>query len=131
MEVSAALIFRDGRLLIAQRSAGSHLAGLWEFPGGKRESGETWECCLLREIREELGAEVEVGALFDEVTHDYPGKRVRLRFFRCRLAVGEPRPLGCAALTWVSREDLARYEFPAADEMLLKRLRDPATRWEA
>ncbi|MEI9864057.1 MAG: NUDIX domain-containing protein [Limisphaerales bacterium] len=64
IEVSAALIFRDGKLLIAQRHANSHLGGLWEFPGGKRESGETFEQCLVREIREELDVEISVGELF-------------------------------------------------------------------
>ena len=64
IEVSAGLIFRAGKLLITQRHADAHLGGLWEFPGGKRESGETFETCLARELREELGIEVEVGALF-------------------------------------------------------------------
>jgi len=70
VEVSAALIFRDGKLLITQRHARSHLGGLWEFPGGKREAGETFEGCLVREIREELGVEISVGELFEEIVHD-------------------------------------------------------------
>lgn len=131
IEVSAALVFRGGRLLIAQRPAGSHLAGLWEFPGGKREPGETWEACLRRELREELGVDVAVGACFEEVIHAYPEKRVHLRFFRCRLVEGEPAPLGCAAVAWVGREDLEHYTFPPADAGLLSRLADPATAWEA
>src|ERR1700744_6143582 len=71
-EVSAALIFHGGKLLISRRPAQAHLGGLWEFPGGKREPGETFEACLVREIREELGVEVSVGKLFAEVRHDYP-----------------------------------------------------------
>ena len=122
IEVSAGLVFRDGRLLITQRPAGSHLAGLWEFPGGKREPGETWEACLDRELAEELGVRVAVGRLFDEVVHDYPSKRVHLRFFVCRLLEGEPAPLGCSALTWVTAEELTRREFPAADAHLLAAL---------
>ena len=130
IEVSAALLFRDGRLLVAQRPAGSHLAGLWEFPGGKREPGESWEECLRRELREELGIEVAVGALFEEVVHAYPGKQVHLRFFRARVVAGEPRPIGCAAVAWISRAELGRYEFPPADAGLLARLAAPETGWE-
>jgi len=71
VEVSAALIFRDGKLLITRRHKDSHLGGLWEFPGGKREPGETFEQCLVREIREELGVEITVGELFEEISHVY------------------------------------------------------------
>jgi mutator protein MutT len=122
IEVSAGLVFRDGRLLITQRPVGSHLAGLWEFPGGKRELGETWEACLERELAEELDVRVAVGRLFEEVVHDYPGKRVHLRFFVCRLAAGEPAPIGCAAVAWVTAGELGRYEFPPADANLLTAL---------
>src|ERR1017187_7910806 len=85
IEVSAALIFRSGKVLITQRHANAHLGGLWEFPGGKREAGETFEECLAREIREELGVEISVGKLFEEITHAYDEKAVRLKFFVCRL----------------------------------------------
>lgn len=122
IEVAAGLVFRHGRLLITQRPAGSHLAGLWEFPGGKREPEETWEACLIRELNEELGVQVEVGRLFEEVTHEYPEKRVHLRFFVCHLPAGEPTPLGCAAFAWVRREELRDYQFPPADERLLAAL---------
>ena len=122
IEVSAALIFRAGKLLITQRHASSHLGGLWEFPGGKREPGETFEQCLVREIREELGVEISVGELFEEVRHDYPEKSVHLKFFCCRLLAGEPQPLDCAAVRWVDKTGLGSYEFPAADAQLLARL---------
>jgi len=131
IDVSAALVFRGGRLLIAQRPEGGHLAGMWEFPGGKREPGETWEECLRRELREELDVDVEVGRLFEEVTHAYPTKTVRLRFFLCRLPTGEPRPVGCAAVAWVSPEALGRYEFPPADAGLLQRLASEPSLWAA
>ena len=132
VEVAAGLIFRDGKLLISRRRAQDHLGGLWEFPGGKRESGETFEECLRRELHEELGVNVEVGALLESITHDYPGKRVLLRFFRCRLAAGEPepRPLDCAAVAWISRDELAGYEFPAADARLLEEVKADAQLWE-
>jgi len=123
VEVSAALIFRDGKLLITQRHAGSHLGGFWEFPGGKREAGETFEECLVREIREELGIEISTGAQFEEIAHDYPEKSVHLKFFICKLVSGRPQPLDCAAFKWIGRSELADYEFPPADAQLLEKLR--------
>jgi mutator protein MutT len=127
IEVAAGLIFRDGRLLLAQRPAGRHLAGLWEFPGGKREPGEGYAACLERELREELGVQVAVGTCVFEQTHAHPERTVRLRFFRCRLVSGEPAGLDGQALAWVARDDLARYRFPPADADLVARLQtDPA-----
>jgi mutator protein MutT len=129
IEVSAGLIFRDGQLLITQRHAAAHLGGLWEFPGGKREPGESFEQCLARELREELGVEVSVGELFETVTHTYPEKTVHLQFHFCRIAQGEPQPLGCAALRWVSPSELDDYAFPAADAGLLEKLRAAQELW--
>jgi len=129
VEVSAGLIFRDGKLLIAQRHAGSHLGGLWEFPGGKRETGESFEQCLIRELQEELGVTVAVGDLFESVDHDYLDKSVHLRFFLCRLSNGEPKPLGCAAIQWIIRADLGRFDFPAADAGLLAKLSQTEALW--
>jgi 8-oxo-dGTP diphosphatase len=126
IEVSAALIFRNGKLLIAQRHASAHLGGLWEFPGGKREPDETFEECLAREIREELGVEVSVGELFEEIRHDYPEKSVHLKFFICKLISGKPQPLDCAAVKWVAKTELASFEFPAADAQLLEKLKKMA-----
>ena len=123
VEVSAALIFHGGKLLITQRHAASHLGGLWEFPGGKREPGETFEQCLVREIREELGVEISVGKLFEEIAHDYPEKSVRLKFFLCELISGETQPLDCAAVQWIEKSELAEFEFPAADAQLLEKLK--------
>lgn len=122
IEVSAALVFQHGKLLITRRHAGAHLGGLWEFPGGKREPGESFEECLVREIREELGIGISVGELFEEITHDYPEKSVHLKFFLCRLESGEPQALGCAAFKWIGKSELADFEFPAADARLLQKL---------
>ena len=122
IEVSAALIFHAGKLLITQRHAQAHLGGLWEFPGGKREPGESFEQCLVREIREELGVDIAVGALFEEISHDYPEKSVRLKFFLCELIAGEPQALDCAAVKWIEKAQLANFAFPAADAQLLEKL---------
>ena len=124
VEVSAALIFRNSKILITQRHAEAHLGGLWEFPGGKREAGESFEQCLVREIREELGVEISVGELFEEITHAYPEKSVRLKFFTCKLLEGEPRTADCAALKWIGKAELGDYQFPAADARLLEKLRE-------
>ena len=122
IEVSAGLVFRDGKLLITQRHADAHLGGLWEFPGGKREADESFEDCLVRELREELGIEVEVGELVESITHDYPEKTVALNFFRCRWKQNEPRALDCVDWKWVTARELRDYEFPAADARLLEKL---------
>ena len=129
IEVSAALIFYRGKLLITQRHAQSHLGGLWEFPGGKREPGETFEQCLVREIREELGVDIAVGELFEEISHDYPEKSVHLKFFTCKLLAGDPQPLDCAAVRWIEKTQLADFEFPAADAQLLTKLKCPRMAW--
>src|SRR5215204_6906636 len=90
IDVAAGLVFRDGKLLITRRHADVHLGGLWEFPGGKREPNESFEACLVRELREELGIEVTVGDLVESLTHEYPEKTVHLRFFRCAWRENEP-----------------------------------------
>jgi mutator protein MutT len=128
IEVAAGLAFRGGRLLVTQRAAGTHLEGLWEFPGGKREPGESWEDCLVRELREELDVVAEVGTLFEEVRHQYPNKAVHLRFYLCRLQ-GEPRAVECAALAWIERHRLRDFAFPAADATLLRRLETTPSVW--
>ncbi|HWN97011.1 MAG TPA: 8-oxo-dGTP diphosphatase MutT [Methylomirabilota bacterium] len=129
VEVSAGLVFRDGKLLITQRHANAHLGGLWEFPGGKRECDESFEACLVRELREELGIEVIVRELVETVEHDYAEKRVLLKFFRCEWLAHEPQLLGCPAFAWVRRDKLADYNFPAADARLLERLLQQPSDW--
>lgn len=123
VDVAAALI-QDGagRYLIARRRQGTHLAGLWEFPGGKREGGETLEACLRRELIEELSGEFEVGEKVDTVRWEYPDKTVVLHFYRCRLERGVIEPREGQALEWVPAGRLGDYEFPAADLALIARL---------
>lgn len=131
VRVAAALVFRAGRLLIAQRPLDKHLGGLWEFPGGKLEDGESYPDCLARELREELGIEVDVGRMIAAVEHCYPEKLVRIQFYRCTLRSGEPQPLECADLEWVTEGDLEQFVFPPADAGLLKQLRDDPEIWDS
>src|SRR5271170_4934622 len=84
IEVAAGLVFRDGKLLITRRLPEAHLGGLWEFPGGKREAGESFEQCLARELGEELGIEVQVRESVEDLIHHYPERSVHLKFYLCR-----------------------------------------------
>ena len=124
IDVVAAVIECGGKILITRRPEGSHLAGLWEFPGGKPHPGESLEEALRREIREELDAEVMVRERIDTVEWAYPDKRVRLVFFRCTME-GEPRALEGQEMAWVTAAELSRYDFPAADAALISRLSGP------
>ena len=118
-DVAAAVTSRaDGRVLVAQRNADDMLGGLWEFPGGKREDGETLAGCLVREMREELDVEVEVGELLVVVRHAYTHFRITLHAFRCRLAAGEPRCLDCAAFRWVTLAELDALPMSVADRRI-------------
>ena len=122
IRVAAALIEDRGKYLISRRKEGTHLGGLWEFPGGKCEEGETLEACVRREILEELGIEVTRPRFFLTHGHEYPEKFVELHFYTCSIHQGEPRPLGCAEFNWVKPEDLHNYEFPPADFPVLSQL---------
>lgn len=126
IQVAAGLIVRDGRVLITKRKAGVHLEGLWEFPGGKREATESLEDCLHRELREELGIEIEGISLVQVVRHAYPEQTVELFFFQCPNTRGEAAPLGCDALAWVRPEELGAYEFPPADRPVVDALKKGA-----
>ena len=123
VEVAAALIQdSEGRYLITQRRRGSHLAGLWEFPGGKRDAGEELPACLARELTEELGARFTVGDKVDTIRWDYPDRTIVLHFYRCHLASGTIEPQESQAMAWVAPSDLSRYDFPPADRELIARL---------
>ncbi len=115
IRVAAAVIEHRGRYLITCREAGVHLAGYWEFPGGKCEADETFEACARREVFEEVGIEITAPSLLTITHYDYPGKSVELHFFTCSLSRGTPQPLGCADFRWVRPGELARYSFPPAD----------------
>lgn len=119
--VLAAVIERDGRVLVTRRLEGSHLSGFWEFPGGKCDPGETHEACLARELREELGVEARIGPEILVTEHAYPEKTVRLHFRRCEID-GQPRPLLNQQMRWVSRDEMRALSFPEADRTLIEML---------
>jgi 8-oxo-dGTP diphosphatase len=124
IEVTAALIRdTDGRYLITQRRVGSHLEGLWEFPGGKLEAGETPEVGLRRELAEELTATFDVGALVETIHWEYPDRTIVLRFYDCRHRHGPIEPREGQAMAWVAPERLGDYQFPPADFSLIQRLK--------
>ncbi len=123
-EVAAGLIQDNtGRYLITRRRRGTHLAGLWEFPGGKRREGEALEACLRRELGEELGGLFEIAEKVDTVRWEYPEKTVIIHFYRCRLRSGGVEPREAQEMAWVAPERLAEYDFPPADAALITRLR--------
>ena len=125
IQVAAAIIHRAQSTLLTRRRPGSHLPDLWEFPGGKVEPGESFTDALRRELREELGIEVEVLDEFHTVTHHYPETSVELHFFNCAIVQGEPRAIEVAEFRWVNSSDLLSYDFPEADLELVKRLVRP------
>ncbi len=123
IDVVAGLI-RDesGRYLITRRREGTHLEGLWEFPGGKREAAETLEQSLARELSEELGAVFTVTERVETVRWAYPERTVLLHFFRCQVASGTIAPREGQLMEWVAPAEFRRYDFPPADAALLVRL---------
>jgi mutator protein MutT len=122
VEVAAGLIIKDRKILITQRRNGAHLGGLWEFPGGKRQPGESFEACLTREVMEELGLTIAVHEQVASAEHVDTERRVHLRFDRCTILSGEPRLLGCAAYRWVTAAQIGAYAFPPADEPLVRQI---------
>jgi 8-oxo-dGTP diphosphatase len=122
VEVAAAVIRRDGRYLVTRRRPTQHLAGLWEFPGGKREPGESPETCLRRELREELGVEARVGERLLLVPWAYPDRRVVLHFHRCDIGAAAVAPREGQAVRWVTAEELSTLPLPPADAALLQLL---------
>jgi mutator protein MutT len=119
--VTAAIVERDGSFLLTRRLDGTHLAGYWEFPGGKCEPGESLEDSLRRELDEELGVAIEIGEEVFSTEHAYPSRTVQLHFFACRLH-GEPHARLGQEMRWVPRRELATLSFPDADRELIRRL---------
>lgn len=124
IEVTAAVIFQDGRVLITRRPSKGLLGGLWEFPGGKREDGESLAACLQRELREELAIETSVGEEFGEYKHAYTHFRVRLFAFYCTITQGQPQLLHASELMWVAPQDLGGFPMGKIDRQIARRLAD-------
>jgi mutator protein MutT len=119
LTVVAAVIEYDHRFLLTRRQDGVHLAGHWEFPGGKVGAGELHAAALQREIVEELDSDVMVHELVFETTHAYPDRTVALFFYRCDL-IGVPKPMLGQQMEWIPRSELSSLLFPPADEELVK-----------
>ena len=124
--VLAAVIERDGHFLMTRRLKGTHLAGKWEFPGGKCEPDEAHDACLARELDEELGVRSEIGEEIFTVEHTYPERTVRLHFHRATL-LGEPSPQQGQEMQWVARAELRALELPEADQGLVELLSGAAS----
>ena len=119
--VAAALVDAEGRILLQQRAAGRHMAGLWEFPGGKVEAAETPEAALARELDEELGVEVSLQDLVPACFASAPLRdgHLVLLLYACRHWRGEPKPLDAAALRWATLADMRDLDMPPADRPLI------------
>ena len=122
--VSAAIVIEGGRVLVTQRKPGAHLAGAWEFPGGKVEPGEDPKAALERELNEELGIEARTLDILDVTFHAYEDRSVLLLFYEAERRPGspEPRALDVAALRWLTSAELVPDEFPPADVAVLKKV---------
>ncbi|WP_339113949.1 8-oxo-dGTP diphosphatase MutT [Thioclava sp. GXIMD2076] len=123
---AVALIDADGRVLLAQRPEGKSMAGLWEFPGGKVEPGETPEACLIRELKEELGIDTWASCLapLTFASHSYDDFHLLMPLFACRKWEGIPSPREGQTLEWAQAKDLTTYPMPPADIPLIPMLRD-------
>lgn len=121
-DIAVGVVWRGDEILIAKRAPEGLLGGLWEFPGGKQEPGESLEAAVVREVGEEVGVEVEPGARIAAVDHAYSHFEITLHAFHCRYRAGTPRPLGCQEVKWVRPEELDRYAFPAANRRVLQQL---------
>ncbi len=126
-QVTAGVIWRDGdQMLIAQRPVDDMLGGLWEFPGGKQKGQEPLPDCLKREIREELGIEIEVGEPLLTIRHAYTHFRITLHVFQCRYVSGRPEAIEVADFAWVTHDQLGRYPFPVTDQQIIAALSNAA-----
>ena len=119
--VTAALIEKNGLVLAARRREGKHLAGYWEFPGGKLEKDESPEHCLARELKEEFDVETSVGAFFEENVHDYDGKIVRLLSYHVEHIQGEFKLIDHDKIDWLSPEGLGTLDWAPADIPLVEK----------
>jgi mutator protein MutT len=124
--IGAAVIWRDGKILIDRRKPGGAMGGLWEFPGGKVEPGESISDCIVREIREELGITIAVGEPLITIEHSYPTFIVALHVHHCQHGEGEPQTIECDEIRYVTVDELDQYEFPAANVEIINALKQAA-----
>ena len=124
VEVVAALIWRDDKFMICQRSAHKARGLLWEFVGGKVEPGETKEQALIRECKEELAVMLSVGNVFMDVVYEYPDLTVHLTLFNATISEGEPQKLEHNDIQWITPSEISNYKFCSADEDILTKIRD-------
>lgn len=122
IRVVAALIERDGRYLITQRRENAVLPLLWDFPGGRVETGETDQEALAREVEERLGVRIEVGQLISFVNHPYDSYAVDLHLYECRLLDDEPECRAVKRYAWVTSSEMERYAFTPVDEASMSKL---------
>ena len=121
-EIAVAIVERGEGTLVAKRGKDQHLAGFWEFPGGKIEPGESPADAAIRECREEMGIEVRLVDLFETTEFEYDDRTVTLHFYRCVHLAGDPKAMAAGEVRWVSREELAVLDFPPANERVVQRL---------
>ncbi|NJL64928.1 MAG: 8-oxo-dGTP diphosphatase MutT [Methylacidiphilales bacterium] len=122
--IGVAVIWDDtGKILIDRRLPQGAMGGLWEFPGGKVEPSETVEDCIKREVKEELGIDIEVGDCLITIDHTYTHLRVTLTVHHCRYVAGIPQPIECAEVRWVGLDELETFEFPEANTQIIAALK--------
>jgi A/G-specific adenine glycosylase len=123
--IGVAVIWNEqGKILIDRRRPEGLMGGLWEFPGGKLEPGETVQDCIKREIQEELAIKVEIGDHLITIDHTYSQFHVTLNVYHCRHESGEPQPIECDEIRWVTVDELPSYEFPIANLQIIQALKE-------
>lgn len=128
IKVAAGIVWHNNQILISERKAGQHLAGYWEFPGGKINPGETPIECLQRELLEEIGIQINHIVLFSEKVFQYPEKRVHLFFYSCELATGVAQALDVEQIKWVFPNELSQFNFAPANQEVIQRILQTVSR---
>lgn len=118
IEVVAGIIYKNNKFLIAQRNLKKAQGGLWEFPGGKVEKNESYESALIREIKEELNAEIEVNEYIGEIIHNYPEKDIKLIFYKAKLLSEKVELLEHESYKWITKDEKDKFEFAGADKVV-------------
>ncbi len=123
-QIGVAVIWNDtAQILIDKRKLTGSMGGLWEFPGGKIEAGETVAECIVREIREELGIEIAVGEHLISIDHTYPDFLLTLIVHNCHHLSGIPQPIECDEVKWVNVSELDNYQFPVANSVIIETIK--------